>query len=247
MLIGQTQVTGIVLSCSPVGDYDRRLVIMTKELGKITAFARGARRPNSSLIAATQPFVFGKFEMYMSKKYINLRDVQVVNFFSELRSDFEKVSYGLYFLELVDYYIKEQQSDINVLKLLYQSLRALMSKSIPDELVKCIFELKLISYNGEIAYLNNCIGCGNEEEMVGFSFAKGGMVCSNCINGDASAMRLKKSTIYTIQYIVYSKIEKLYTFTLKEDIIKELTLFMKYYFEINVEKKFKTLEMLSVM
>ncbi len=237
--------TGIVLSCNPVGDYDRRLVIMTKELGKITVFARGSRRPNSSLIAVTQPFVFGKFDVYMSKRYINMQSAQVKNYFSELRSDFEKVSYGLYFLELVDYYIREEQSDINVLKLLYQSLRALMIKSIPDELVKCIFELKMIAYNGEIAYPTECVKCGKEEQLVGFSFEKSGMVCSDCMSEDVCTMRLKKSTIYTIQYIVYSKIEKLYTFTLKDDIIKELSSFLKYYFEMNVEKKFKTLEMLS--
>jgi DNA repair protein RecO (recombination protein O) len=122
---------------------------LTKERGKLTAFARGARRQNSKLAASTGLFAFGSFTLYPGRSAYTLSDARIDNFFEELRTDYEGAYYGMYFLEFCDYYTRENNDEMQMLKLLYQSLKALSVKSLSHRLVRCIFELKAFVVNGE--------------------------------------------------------------------------------------------------
>lgn len=141
--------TGMVLKVSSVGDSDRRLVILSRERGKITAFARGAKRPGNQLMGVTRPFVFGDFRLYEGRDSYSLQGVDVLNYFSEITTDMETACYGSYFLEFADYYSRENLEASEQLLVLYQSLRALLKPTLPNELVQAVFELRSMVINGD--------------------------------------------------------------------------------------------------
>ena len=210
-----TQITGMVLKAEPISEYDRRVVILTKEKGKISAFARGARKPNSRLLAATNPFSFGEFRLYVGKNSYSIQDVSISNYFEGLREDFEGAYYGMYFLEVLDYYTRENSDEMEMLKLLYQSLRALLHEGLSNQLIRYIFEIRALSINGEYPGLPD-----RERPYL-------------------------PGTVYAANYIVDSSIEKLYTFTVTRQVLAELSEITESYRKRFMDRKMKSLEILS--
>lgn len=240
-------VTGIVLKSAPIGDYDKRVVILTKEMGKISAFAKGARRPNSALIGAVAPFSFGQFVIYEGRSSFTVSQASITNYFRELREDIASAYYGMYFLEFADYYTREYNDETAMLKLVYQTMRAIAKKSIPLPLIRYIYELKAISIGGEAPQVFHCVSCGDKTRPVVFSALKGGIVCSECRSHLQDAQPVSDSTLYTLQYIVGSTIEKLYTFTVSDEVFAELKDIVEYYVSIYVGKDFKSLQILTTL
>ncbi len=139
---------GMILRVAPANDFDKRVVILSKEYGKITAFAKGARRQTNRLMAGTDLFVFGSFKLFPGRNAYSLLDINIRNFFTELREDFTAVLYGMYFLEVMEYNTRENNDEREMLALLYQSCRAIVHPAYDKTLVRAIFELKTIMLQG---------------------------------------------------------------------------------------------------
>ena len=143
------EVTGIVLRSAAVGEYDRVVTILTTGKGKISAFARNARKLNNRFMAAVSPFCFGKFKLYAGRNSYTIAEAEITNYFETLRNDLESAYYGMYFLEVADFYTRENNDEAEMLKLLYQSLRALLHKNLDNRLVRLVYECKTMAVNGE--------------------------------------------------------------------------------------------------
>lgn len=142
-------VSGMVLSSTPLGENDKRVTLLTRERGKIHAFARGARRSASPLLASTEAFALGSFQVYEGRSSYNIEKAEISHYFRELTEDYAAPYYGFYFLELADYYSFENLDGTEELSLLFYSLKALLSPHFDNELVRRIVELRTLGHSGE--------------------------------------------------------------------------------------------------
>ncbi len=264
-MTGQIHLTGMVLVSMPVGDYDRRLTILTRERGKISAFAKGARKPTSPLLGCSQPFSFGEFVLYEGKSSYNVVSAEIKNYFAELREDVETIYYAMYFCEFSCYMTKENLEAGEPLKLLYMTLRALSKPALHKKLVRRIFELRFMAVNGEMPQVENCVLCGREEMLKApkgwFSPSEGGICCEECrrkrirekenasggtYQPENDGVWIGTSSIYTMQYILATPLEKLFTFTVSEEVLSELSQAMDQFLQKHVGHKMKSEEMLEI-
>lgn len=213
----ELHMTGMVLMSAPFGEYDRRVTLLTKECGKITAFARGARRPTSPLLAATGVFNFGTFGLYEGRSAYTLASADIRNYFTRLKSDLNGSCYGSYFMEFAGYYGRENLDASQMINLLYVSLRALENPLIPDSLVRAVFEIRLMVINGEFP-----------QEL-------------------ASDLSLLESTRYTLSFIFSAPLQKLYSFTVSEQVLAQLSRVSEQIREQVVDRKIRSLEILEMI
>ncbi|MDO4633886.1 MAG: DNA repair protein RecO [Eubacteriales bacterium] len=240
------ELTGMVLASTPIGEYDRRVVLLTRERGKISAFAKGARRQSSPLMGAVKPFTFGTFECFEGRSSYNIYRASVNSYFEELSTDFEGTCYGMYFLEFADYYTRENNDEREMLNLLYVALNALQKKTMPAELIRRVYELRAMVIGGEYPECFCCVNCGSTEQLAGYSDRKKGTVCESCLS-ETHAKKLQESTIYTLQYVIGSPLTKLFHFQVSETVHAEFTEIVEEFQKSVLDREFKSLETLRAI
>lgn len=217
---GNIKVNGIVLSSMPIGEYDKRIVILTKELGKIAAFVRGGRKPNSPLLGISNAFIYGEFELYRGRSSYSVNKGNAKEFFTHVTTDIDNMMLGTYFLEIANYYAQENADEKIRLLLLYRALQVLGAENRDLELIQAVYEFKTMIINGEYPNLFECRSCQRKEDLVALSADLEGMYCSKCASTATidKGITLNKSTVYALQYVAGSDIKKVFSFELKDDI-----------------------------
>lgn len=241
--------TGMVITASPMKEYDRRIELLTRERGRISAFAQGARKGNSALSACTIPFTFGQFMLYEGRNSYNLKSGLIQKFFGDIAQDYDMTCYASYFAEVAQYFTRENMEASQELLLLYMTLLAMAHKKMPFRLIRIVYEMRIMMIEGQGLELFECLGCHNANTRSVY-FAAGGLVCPECAAKEqelqkAYPFELSQDALYSLQYILSAPLERLYSFVVIEPVLKELEHFMRGYLGRYLPHTFRSLAFLE--
>jgi len=238
--------TGMILTASPMKEYDRRVEILTRERGRISAFAQGARKVGSALSACTLPFTFGEYMVYEGKSSYNVKSGMIQKFFGDIAGDYDLTCYASYFAEMAQYFTRENVEASEEVLLLYMTLLAMQNGKVPFKLIRVIYEMRLMMIEGQGLEMFECLRC-HETGTRAVYFAAGGLVCEKCAAKEIELSKgypllLGADALYSLQYILSSPIERLYSFVVAPEVLDELEHFMRGYLGRYLPHHFKSLD-----
>jgi DNA repair protein RecO (recombination protein O) len=241
---------GIVIKEVGTGEADKIITLFTLNEGRISAFAKGGKRPRSKLSAASQLMCYGEYVLYSGKDLYIINSCEVIEPFYEIRNDVVKLTYAAHFLDIVLDIIQENQPLPALLKLLLNSLHILAKTERQPELVSRIFELRSLSSAGYAPHVNRCMNCGLEPvKFYSFSFLKCGFLCDReeCSQKDRSSIIVSPGAAKALQHIVYSRMADLFRFGLSQEVLEELERITRRYLRERLERDFTKLDFLKKM
>ncbi|HXG25217.1 MAG TPA: DNA repair protein RecO [Chthonomonadales bacterium] len=241
--------TAIVLHRIHLGETDKIVTLLTREVGKLNAVAKGARRLTSKLSGATELFTYSRLLLAAGKSLDIISQCEIQESFPTLRSDLSLLARASYLCELTDRLVQEREPNPEVFDLLLSALYLLQRvRSNPDVILHA-FELHLLAERGYAPELERCVHCGRELEPQGTRFSPllGGMLCVQCRYAEKDSVPLSPKTRDWMRQILRLEPEEIVDVEISSDTEQELTRCLRWYIRHRAERDLKSAEFLEVL
>lgn len=227
----------IILNNRDFKEADRLITVFTEKQGKITAIAKGVKKPASSLRACTQPFCHSYLYFYQGKGSDLITQGKILDFFGNSREDVKRTLYMVYFMEILDKSLMERYQLPGLYKKVLNILN-LMNNNLNIMYVR-FFEIQVLVELGFAPLLTHCTGCGNEALASNyFSVSLGGIVCENCRRKVQADFYLQPETKSLLRILLRGNLNLLSRVRSSSGARHQLEMFTEKYLEYYLESKF---------
>ena len=235
-------VKGIIVKEVKYKEADKIFTVVTDQLGKISVIAKGVSKIGSknfgiSALALSEM----DLKSVSESMYVVTSHSRLIDFF-EITKDLECHSYVNYILNLANDLFLEDDPFPELFKLLANTIYLYSKNTKNKELLKCIFELRALTLSGYALDMEECMACGKNSVKY-INLYEGSCLCADCGNSDMGK-EVSPSVIQALYHITYSDEKKLFSFSLGDSLIRELSYITTNYIKICLEKEYSSLKYL---
>ncbi len=203
----------IIRENNMVGESDRFVTALTRDVGVIRASVRGARQIKNRNGSATQLLCYSRLSLYKGRDKYIVDDAEPLQVFFEVRGELTKLALAQYFCELAGVLAPAEEEAGEELRLLLNALHYLAQGTRSHALIKAVAELRLLCKAGYMPAVAQCAQCGTQA-CTRFSPLRGEVTCEE--HGAEGTMVLSGGAMAALRHIVYAPFEKCFAFSLPE-------------------------------
>jgi DNA repair protein RecO (recombination protein O) len=236
------RVSAVVLRHKDWGEADQLLTLYTRELGKVRAVAKGARKVTSRKAGHLQPFTQVTLQLARGRDLLIVTQAETINAFLAIGVDLLKTGYASYVIELLDRFTYDDDGGhSSTFKLLVETLDRLEKESDAWLAVR-YYEMRLLDYVGFRPQLIDCVNCGREilPEDQFFSFSAGGAICPRCGQGLPNLNKISVETLKYLRHFQRSNYRDASRANPSLEVKKETEILMQGYFTYLLERQLNT-------
>ncbi len=231
---------GLIIREHHVGESDRLVTVLTRDGGLIRAFVPGGRSIKGKKQAATALLSYGNFVFSKGKDTYRITEAECVEVFFGLRNDLEKLSLAQYFCELCGAVVPEEDDAGIYLRLMLNSLKFLEQDKFPLLQLKAVVEIALLTLAGYMPQVDGCNRCEDDSFPIYFDPLQGSVFCQQ--HRTPGSLGVSVGVVRAIHHISHSTVDKLFSFSLSEEGIVNLSQVSEAFVIAQLERKFKTLD-----
>jgi DNA repair protein RecO (recombination protein O) len=152
-------VTALVLRRQDRGEADRRLTLLSPELGKFDATAKGARKPTSRLAAVSEPLAQASFSIASGRANRFITQAQLRAPLRALRQEYPRLLAALAYVELLAAVLPWEEPSEVAFAMALSGLTAIALHE--DALVAAVWgQLRLLELTGFLPNFETCVVTG---------------------------------------------------------------------------------------
>ena len=243
--------TGIVLRVSDLGESDKIVTFYSRQEGKMTGIAKGAKRSKKRFSNKLEMFTLLDV-LYDDRSLSNLvriAEAELLSPFMSLRENYERYVHAVLICELIYYWSKDYDADRNIFNLLLWALNSIDQGSQPLT-AQILFQVKLYTLLGYRLHLSGCIKCETSDGAgmpYVFHPARHGLMCRKCTPPVKSreTVPLSLNTIKLLQHAQDLPLEKLDRLRFSDASIWEALALFKIYGQYLLQREIAAWDFLT--
>ncbi|GIM44749.1 DNA repair protein RecO [Collibacillus ludicampi] len=222
----------IVLRGIDYGETNKIVTLLTRDFGKLSVMAGGAKKPQSRLTAASQPFTHGHWILYGGGKgMLRASQAEVIESFRSIREDLYKTAYTAYVMELTERFVEEREPSQGLFFLVLNMLHQIAAGKDAEILIR-IFEIKMLRVAGIEPDLLHCTHCRKEISLaVRFSIRLAGPLCESCHDADPQAIWMKPAVFKLMRLFQMIDISRIGTISVQDEVKRQLASVIRQYYD----------------